>query len=198
MGLQGMVKKTKHDPDVVTGAKEPAGLDKTEKPTSEDTYEDVAARLQLKEKEAADNYDRYVRSVAELENYKKRSAKEKADLLKFGNENLLRDILPMVDNLDRALAHAESSCDFDAFKKGLELLRSQLICSLEKHGLEAIDCKDKTFDPNFHEAMLQVESQRHEDNQIVDELEKGYLLSGRLLRPAKVSVCKRKDKKDCV
>lgn len=132
-----------------------------------------------------------------MDNYKKRSAKEKADLLKFGNEHLLRDILPMIDNLERALKHAEASNDFESFKQGLELLRSQLICSLEKHGLEAIDCKNRPFDPNFHEAMLQVESGDHETNQVVDELEKGYLLHGRLLRPSKVSVCKRNETKDC-
>jgi len=193
-----MVKKTKHDSDGVDPDKGHHGAsvspDKDHQP---DLQEDLAARLQAKEKEAAENYDKYVRALAELDNYKKRSAKEKTDVVKFGNESLLRDILPMIDNLDRALKHAEVSNDFEAFKKGLEMLRSQLYCALERHGLEAIDCANKLFDPNFHEAMLQVESEAHEKNQIVDEFEKGYLLHGRLLRPAKVSVCKNSEAMDC-
>jgi len=152
---------------------------------------DLMARLEEKEKEASENYDKYIRTVAELENYKKRAAREKADSIRYGNENLIKDILPLVDSMDRALQHADNSGDFEAFKKGLKLLQDQLLCSLEKHGVQKIECVDKTFDPNVHEALFQVESDTHEENTIVDELEKGYLLSGRLLRPAKVSVCKR-------
>ncbi len=166
---------------------------------TETRQDDLTERLKEKEKEAAENYDRYVRTLAELDNFRKRTAREKADLVKYGNENLLRDILPMIDNLDRALKHAETSCDFEAFKSGLEMLRTQLVASLERHGLEAMACVNETFDPNLHEAMLQVESDAHEDSQIVDEFEKGYLLHGRLLRPAKVSVCKKsKRQEDCV
>jgi molecular chaperone GrpE len=166
---------------------------------TETRQDDLTERLKEKEKEAAENYDRYVRTLAELDNFRKRTAREKADLVKYGNENLLRDILPMIDNLDRALKHAETSCDFEAFKSGLEMLRTQFVASLERHGLEAMACVNETFDPNLHEAMLQVESDAHEDSQIVDEFEKGYLLHGRLLRPAKVSVCKKsKRQEDCV
>jgi molecular chaperone GrpE len=190
-----MVKKSKHDSG--SGEKETGATPHEEAQISQEPKENLEARLQVKEKEADENYDKYVRALAEWDNYKKRSVKEKSDVLKFGNENLLRDILPMIDNLDRALKHAETSCDFEAFKKGLELLRTQLIASLEKHGLSAIDCLNTSFDPNFHEAMLQVESEVHENNQVIDELEKGYLLHGRLLRPAKVSVCKNKEMKGC-
>jgi molecular chaperone GrpE len=190
-----MVRKSKHDSG--SGEKEIGATQHEEVQFSQEQKEDLEDRLQAKEKEAHENYDKYVRALAELDNYKKRSVKEKSDVLKFGNENLLRDILPMIDNLDRALKHAEASCDFEAFKKGLELLRTQLIVSLEKHGLSAIDCLNASFDPNYHEAMLQVESKAHENNQVIDELEKGYLLHGRLLRPAKVSVCKNKETKDC-
>lgn len=165
---------------------------------SREEQDSLKAKLIEKEKEAAENYDRYVRSVAELDNYKKRSAREKTDLVKYGNENLLRDILPMIDNLERALKHAEKSNDFEAFKTGLDMLKTQLVCTLGKHGLEPIECANQPFDPNFHEAMLQVESGAHTDNQIVDELEKGYLLHGRLLRPAKVTVCKNKETQNCV
>jgi molecular chaperone GrpE len=189
-----MVKKPKKDTRDSSGAELEADAPlSTEEPKTGEVHEDRDLKLQEKVKEAADNYDRYLRAVAELDNYKKRAVKEKADAIKYGNETLIRDLLPLVDNIDRALKHAETSCDFEAFKKGLAMLQTQLICSLGKHGVEAIDCASKAFDPNYHEALMQVPSMDHETNQIVDELEKGYLLNGRLLRPSKVSVCKRPD-----
>ncbi len=153
--------------------------------------EEMISKLQETEKTAAGNFDKYVRVAAEFENYKKRAVREKADAIKYGNESLLRDILPLVDNVDRALEHAGSSDDFEAFKKGLKMLHEQLLCCLKKHGVEAIDTAGKSFDPNVHEAMLQVVSDEREPGQVVNEFERGYLLNGRLLRPAKVCVCKR-------
>jgi molecular chaperone GrpE len=161
--------------------------------------EEIMRKLQETEKTAAENFDKYVRAAAELENYKKRAVREKADAVKFGNENLLRDILPLVDNIDRAMDHACNSDDFDAFKKGLKMLQEQLLVCLQKHGVEQIEAVGKDFDPHVHEAMLQVESQEHEQSKVVNEFEKGYLFNGRLLRPAKVSVCRKsqEDRQDC-
>jgi molecular chaperone GrpE len=158
--------------------------------------EELMVKLQEAESRAAENYDKYVRAVAEFDNYKKRAVREKADAIKYGNESLLRDILPLVDNVDRALEHAGSSEDFEAFKEGLKMLHEQLLCCLKKHGVEVIDTAGKDFDPNVHEAMLQVESDEHEASKVVSEFERGYLLNGRLLRPAKVCVCKRPEKED--
>jgi molecular chaperone GrpE len=152
--------------------------------------EDIMLKLQEKEKEAADNYDKYVRAIAELENYRKRAAREKADSIRYGNENLIKDILPLVDSMDRALQHADNYGYSDAFKKGLKLLQGQLQGCLEKYGVRQIECVNKAFDPHIHEAVLQVDSGAHEKDQVVEELEKGYLLHERLLRPAKVSVSK--------
>jgi molecular chaperone GrpE len=157
---------------------------------SEMTVEALTQQLQVKEKEAAENQDKYLRAVAELENYKKRAARDRADSLKYGQENLIKDILPLVDNLDRAMAHACKSNDFEAFKEGLRLVQNQLNGCLEKQGVERIEAAGRDFDPNVHEAMLQVESPDHVHNQVVEEFEKGYLLNGRLLRPSKVSVCR--------
>jgi len=152
--------------------------------------DDIMVKLQEKEQEAAENYDKYVRAVADLDNYRKRAAREKADSIKYGNENLIKDILPLVDSIDRALQHADNYGYSDAFKKGLQLLQGQLLGCLEKHGVRQIECVDKAFDPHIHEAVLQIESVAHEKDQVVEELEKGYLLHERLLRPAKVSVSK--------
>lgn len=158
--------------------------------------ETLTQKLQEKEKEAAENYDKYLRAVAELENYKKRAARDRVDYLKFGQENLIKDILPLMDSLDRAMVHACKSNDFEAFKEGLQLLRNQLSGCLGKQGVEQIEAAGRDFDPNVHEAVLQVESPDHVHNQVVQEFEKGYLLNGRLLRPSRVSVCRFPAKQD--
>ncbi len=159
---------------------------------------DLAAKLAEKEKEAAANYDKYVRAVAELDNYKKRAVKEKNEILKYGKEEIVKDILPFLDSLDRALEHAEASNDIQAFKEGLKLIQDQLFSCLKKHGVEAIECTGIAFDPNFHEAMMQMESADHEENEVINEFQRGYLLNGRLLRPSKVCVCKKINKENNV
>ncbi|MEN6487644.1 MAG: nucleotide exchange factor GrpE [Smithella sp.] len=159
---------------------------------------DLTAKLAEKEKEAAANYDKYVRAVAELDNYKKRAVKEKNEILKYGKEEILKDILPFLDSLDRALEHAEASNDIKAFKEGLKLIQDQLFSCLKKHGVEAIECAGIAFDPNFHEAMMQMESADHEENEVINEFQRGYLLNGRLLRPSKVCVCKKINKENKV
>jgi len=143
-----------------------------------------------KEKEAQDHYERYLRALAELDNYKKRAARDKADVIKYGKEDVIKDILPFLDSLDRALEHADSN-DAQAFKSGLALIQDQLLCCLKKHGVEKIESVGAAFDPNFHEALMQMDSADHQNNQILSEMEKGYLLNGRLIRPSRVCVCKK-------
>lgn len=157
---------------------------------SEASKEELVEKLEKTKKEAAENYDKYLRISAELENYKRRAIKERADAINYGNERLIKDILPIVDSLERALDHAYNSEDFDAFVEGLRLIYDNLLVSLEKQGVERIDAAGEDFDPNFHEAMLQVETEEYENNKIVEELEKGYLLNGRLLRPVKAAISK--------
>ena len=157
---------------------------------------DLNKKLEEKEKEAAANYDKYLRTVADLENYKKRAIREKSDIIKYGNQELIKDILPFIDSLDRALEH--DTGDVQAFKEGIALIQEQLLSCLKKHGVERIETAGLNFDPNFHEALMQMESDQHEDNKIVSEMERGYLLNGRLLRPSKVCVCKNTNKENDV
>ena len=166
----------------------------TQDPAQENV--DLNKKLEEKEKEAAVNYDRYLRAVAELDNYRKRATREKADIIKYGKEDIIRDILPFVDSLDRALEH--DTGDVQAFKNGIALIQDQLLSCLKKHGVERIETAGLNFDPNFHEALMQMESDQHEDNKIVSEMERGYLLNGRLLRPSKVCVCKKTNKENNV
>ncbi len=157
---------------------------------------ELKEKLYQKETEAAANYDKYVRAIAELDNYKKRTAKEKSDLLKYGKEEVVNDLLPFIDSLDRALEQAESCTDINSFKEGFKLIQGQLFTCLKKNGVEVIECTGKDFDPNFHEALMQVESKDHEANKVVCEFQRGYLLNGRLIRPSKVSVCMKKNKEN--
>ncbi|PKN51418.1 MAG: nucleotide exchange factor GrpE [Deltaproteobacteria bacterium HGW-Deltaproteobacteria-13] len=176
---------------------EQSGEQKTEKIAEQDhtqENEDLKKKLDEKEKESAENYDKYLRAVAELDNYRKRAAREKTDIIKYGKEDVIKDILPFMDSLDRALEH--NTGDIQSFKDGIALIQEQLLCCLKKHGVERIDAAGQDFDPNFHEALMQVESDQHEDNKIVTEMEKGYLLNGRLLRPSRVCVCKKTNKEN--
>jgi len=160
------------------------------------TEKDLQARLTEKEKEAAANYDKYVRAVAELDNYKKIAAREKSDVIKYANENILKDILPILDNLDRALDHAAKGQDTESLTEGLRIIRGQLMSALEKYGVTGIESVNNEFDPNIHESLQRIQITEGEDNKVVEEFEKGYLLHNRLLRPAKVSVSKCIDKKE--
>ena len=155
--------------------------------------EELRARLEAKEKEAAENYDRYLRAMAELENTRKRAARDKEDAIKYGNEKLIKDILPILDSLDRALhqsADMAARNNFEAFQQGLELIHTQILGCLERHGVVKIAAKGEAFDPDRHQALMQVETPEMESNLVVDEYESGYTLHGRLLRPSKVSVSK--------
>ena len=152
--------------------------------------EELKLQLQAKEKEAAENFDRLLRTQAEFENYKKRTEREKADTIRFCNENLIRDILPIVDNLEAALKHGRDSSpnNSKSLTEGVEMVLNQFMKSLEKFGVTGFSSVGEKFDPNRHEAMMQVESVEHETNSVISELQKGFFLNDRLLRPAKVTV----------
>lgn len=137
-----------------------------------------------------DEHERVLRAVADLENYKKRAAKEKEEVLKFGIEKLLKDFLPVVDNFDRALEHAQKSADFEGFKTGINMTRKMFEDTLAKHGVKSFPSAGKPFDPNFHEAMQAVESADVPPNHVVSEMVRGYTLNDRLVRPALVTVSK--------
>lgn len=159
----------------------------------DDQIENLKTKLKEKEKEAAENYDKYIRLVAEFDNYKKRMVKEKAETIKYANEDLIKDILPFMDSLDRAMEHNGSE-EVEKFKEGIKLIQEQLLFFLKRHGVERIESCGVEFDPNFHEAMMQMHSDEHKENEVINEIATGYLLNGRLLRPSKVCVCKRTNK----
>jgi molecular chaperone GrpE len=153
-------------------------------------------QLEAKEQEAKSNYDRLLRQTAELDNFKKRTARERDEAIRFANEALVKDLLPVVDNLERAVAHASGGGNGKPLVEGVELVLRQFLDVLMKHGAVQIQAVGQPFDPAKHEAMVQVESSDHETNSIVEEFQKGYIFRERLLRPALVSVAKASGTKE--
>lgn len=143
--------------------------------------------LAAKEAEVSTNWEKYLRERADLENYRRRVQKEKEDLMKYGNECLLLEILPVLDNMERALTHASEE-SLSAVIEGVNLTRSMLLSALKKFGVEPIETKGAGFDPAFHQAMCKLESTEVAPNTVLEEFQKGYLLNDRLLRPAMVSI----------
>ncbi len=186
--------KTK-DPDLIEtlGEEIHHHLDE-ERQEKDREIEELKKKLEEKEKEIKEHHDRLLRLAADFENYKKRAAREKEDWTKFANEDLIRAILPFIDNLERAVNHAQKVADTGVLIEGVRLTLQQIFQSLNRFGLSSFQSVGKPFDPNVHEAMLVVETDQHEPNQVVEEFQKGYLLNDRLLRPATVSVSKPLEK----
>jgi len=160
------------------------------KKEKEKEIEELKKKLEERERETKEHYDRLLRVAADFDNYKKRAAKEKEEWTKFANEDLIRALLPFIDNLERAVNHAEKVVDSGVLIEGVRLTIQQLLQTLNKFGLSSFESVGKPFDPAIHEAMLVVETDKHEPNHVVEEFQKGYLLNDRLLRPATVSVSK--------
>lgn len=143
-------------------------------------------------KELEDAKERHVRLQAEFENFRRRTLKEKQESLQYGQQNLVKDLLSTVDNLERALGHVEHSgnADLQSILQGVELVHRELLAALAKHGVKVVDPAGEMFDPAYHEAMGQVPTTEVPPNGVVEVLQKGYLLQDRMLRPARVIVAR--------
>ncbi len=161
-----------------------------EKSPEEMTKEELTQRVHELQEESKKHYDLYLRSEAEIENIRKRNKKEKEDWIKYANETLIKDILPVIDNLEMAISHAHNEDALHALREGVGLTLKGLRDTLEKSGLEEIKAEGEPFDPCFHHAVSESEDQNTEPGTIVQELQKGYTLKKRLIRPAMVVVCK--------
>jgi len=136
--------------------------------------------------------ERYLRMQAEFENFRRRGLKERQEAHSYGHQNLVKDLLSTVDNLDRAVEHAEqnSGGDLQALLQGVELVSKELLGALGKHGVSRIEAQDQPFDPAVHEAMAQIENADVAPNTVLQVLQTGYMLRDRMLRPARVIVSK--------
>jgi molecular chaperone GrpE len=144
--------------------------------------------LAAKSDEAKANQDRYLRAVAELENYKRVSQREQRESIRYGNESILKELLPAIDNLERAIQAAKTNTGTDALVQGVELTLKQLQEAIGRFGVKPISCIGQPFDPTCQQAVTQVENERIAPGCVVDEFQKGYLLHDRVLRAAMVSV----------
>jgi molecular chaperone GrpE len=135
--------------------------------------------------EIADLKDRLIRRQADFENFRKRAERDRSDFLQFAGMEFVRELLPILDDFERAL---QTECASPSYSKGVELIYTRLYETLRKMGLEPMDTVGKNFDPNLHQAVERVETDRAEDQSIVAEFQKGYKFKGKLLRPAMVKV----------
>ena len=149
--------------------------------------------LKLKAAKADEHWDRLLRTAAELDNFRKRAARDRQDALRMANENLLQKLIPVLDNFEGALAAAGKSQSEHAqsLQSGVAMICSQLKAALAEAGLEEIDATNQPFDPNWHEAISQVETDDAPEGHVVQQLRKGYKLRERLLRPASVVVARK-------
>ena len=163
----------------------------------DEPLEDLAQQLKTKEQEAQENYDRLLRVSAEFENYKKRATREMEEFRKFSNQSLIKEMLSVVDNLELAMNSAKSHQASDkGLLDGLEMTHKEILKVFERFKVKPISASGQPFDPAFHEAVMQEETDEHPVNTVINELQKGYLIHDRLLRPSMVVVAKSKEKKD--
>jgi molecular chaperone GrpE len=159
---------------------------------SSPSHEALEREIAALQQEKAQLEDRWLRLQADFENHRKRTLREKQEALSYGHELVVKDLLPVVDNLERAIEHASASsgADFEGMVQGVELVRRELLAVLAKHGVSPIEAEGEVFDPNLHEALAQMEDDRVPAGRIGRMLQKGYRLRDRLLRPARVMVSK--------
>jgi molecular chaperone GrpE len=163
----------------------------------ENPMEDLDAKLEIKEQEAKENYDRLLRVSAEFENYKKRASRDLAELRKFANQSLIKEMLSVIDNLELAMNSTNGHKTIDqGLLQGLDMTHKEILKVFEKFNVKPIEAKGQAFDPTFHEAVMQEATDEFDENTVINELQKGYLIHDRLLRPAMVVVARPKESTD--
>jgi molecular chaperone GrpE len=155
---------------------------------------DLQAQLEAKDKEIAELKDKYLRALADFENARKRIRQQSEESVRLQRESLLRDLLPIVDNLERAVEAAQGGGNGKPIVEGVQMVLASLLDYLRVQGVTPIEAKGRMFDPRLHEAVDHVESPHHEPNTVVEEMHRGYAAGDRILRPARVSVAKAASK----
>jgi molecular chaperone GrpE len=158
--------------------------DQDPQPQQEDTQPDPLEEVR-RERDAVQ--DRLLRTAAEFDNYRKRMDRERRDLAEFTAGEVMKELLPIIDNLERAL---QAAAQDDPLRKGVELIHKQMLEMLRKRGVKPIEALGADFDPNFHQAVIHEESAQHREGEVMEELQRGYVVGDRLLRPAMVKVAK--------
>jgi len=153
--------------------------------------EELVDLVKQKDAELSELNDRYLRLAAELDNARKRFERERQEAIAYANEQIIRELLPVIDNLERAVQHADEDTDVKSLLEGVEITLRSFLATLERFGCKPFESVGKPFDPAYHEAIMQQETNDHPENTVVQEYQKGYVLNDRLLRPAMVVVAKQ-------
>ncbi|HOJ70417.1 MAG TPA: nucleotide exchange factor GrpE [Syntrophorhabdaceae bacterium] len=160
------------------------------KKKKDELIEELNKQIRQQDETIKSLHERLLYLQADFENFKKIKNKEKQDLLKFGNEVLIKELLPVVDNLERALDHASKTDDIKGIQEGVGMVLNEFLKVLERAGVSRVEAVGKKFDPNLHEAFYQEERADVEPDTVLSEHQKGYILNGRLIRPSMVTVSK--------
>lgn len=168
--------------------------DQEDRIEADDPLAELEAKLESAQQEAQEAHDRFLRVSADFENYKKRLTREMEDFRKYANESLIKLLLPVVDNLERALDSViDNKPADDPIAAGVQLTLTEILKIFEKFHVKPIESLEKPFDPGFHQAVMQEEADNHPDLTVLKELQKGYLMHGKLIRPSMVVVSKKKE-----
>ena len=186
-------------------------MTKSEKNNQEETsMNDESQNQDKKQKEKKETpeeklkttQEKLLRTMAEMENQRRRFEKEKQEAFEFGGFSFAAESLSLIDNIDRAITsfknddNLKNNKDLSKIIDGIEIVKNDLISIFKKNGVESIECINKKFDPNFHQAMLEIENNTKEPGTVVQEIQKGYMMKNRLLRPSLVGVAKKSEKKE--
>lgn len=183
-----MVKKTEQqEPD--TELESPTSVER-ELEVSEDEIDRLRSELTQALNDTRTHQEQYLRTLADMENLRKRTQRDKEEMAKFANEHILREMLPVIDNLERAVEHAEQGESSEGLFEGVQMTLTQFRQLLSKFGVEPVDAVGQLFDPAYHQAMGQMESAEYPINTVIQQMQKGYQLNQRLLRPAFVMLAK--------
>jgi len=165
-----------------------AADERAEAAAAPDGAGDLAAEVERWKAAAEESQNRYLRAMADMENMRKRVRKEQEDLAKYASLKVIAELLPVLDNFERALASERSSMTVDSLLEGVNMVYRQMVQVFEKEGLTPIESAGKPFDPHLHQAVMQVEDAAYESGVVVEELQKGYQFKDRVIRPAMVKV----------
>ena len=190
--------KETQETEVETPQEEDTQVDVVVESDNTEEAETVAPEPELSEEEKLQNKvaeleDKVARKAAEFENYKKRTARQYDDMIKFANERTISEVLDVVDNFNRALSQKDENMTLESFSEGIQMIYNQLHAIIEKYDVKPIEAIGKKFDPDFHEALMHVESDEFEEGTVALEINKGYLMGDRVIRHSKVGVAKPKE-----
>lgn len=150
--------------------------------------EQLSTELEKKKEEAEKNYQMYLRALAETDNIKKRALREKEEYIKYSSVNIIKKLLPVIDDLNRAMESSKSLQDYESLIKGVEMTFKSLNEILKNEGVEEIECQGKLFDPQYHQPLTVEATDEYPENTVMEELQKGYILNNRVIRPSLVKV----------